>query len=199
MPTVLLVRHGSTDVIGRKVTGRLPGIWLDEIGRGQVRALAEHLATRGVSAIYSSPTERALETANAIARRLSLDVVVRPRLDELDFGEWSGLSLAELDSREDWKRFNVNRTGTRAPRGEHILDVQHRMVAEVEALRDNHADGAVVLVSHGDPLKTVIAYYLGLSLELLPRLEISPASVSELVLSDWGATLRSLNFTLAAG
>jgi broad specificity phosphatase PhoE len=111
----------------------------------------------------------------------------------MDFGEWSGRTLEELERSTPWKRFNVNRTGTRAPRGEHIIEVQQRMVAELEALREAHGDQTIVVVSHGDPLKTIIAHYVGISLDLLPRFDVAPASVTELVLDDWTATLRSLN------
>lgn len=195
MTTVLLVRHGATDVIGHRITGRLPGVHLNDVGRKQVHALGEHLARRKIAAVYTSPMERALETAHAIAARAGGEPRVRPGLTEMDFGSWSGLTLEELDGMLPWKRFNVNRTGVRAPGGEHIADVQQRMVSEMEALREHHRGELVVAVSHGDPLKTVLAHYLGFSLELLSRIDISPASVTELELGDFSATIRSLNVT----
>jgi probable phosphomutase (TIGR03848 family) len=191
--TVLLVRHGATDVVGKRVTGRLPGVHLNAQGREQVARLAERLRGRSIAAVYTSPMERAVETAAAIAERVGRSASVVEGLTEMDFGSWSGTPLEQLDRLEPWKRFNVNRTGTRAPGGEHIVEVQERMVVAIEALRERHREGTIVVVSHGDPLKTVVAYYVGFSLELLPRIDISPASVTELALGDWGPTLRTLN------
>lgn len=195
MATVLLVRHGLTDDIGRRLSGRTPGVHLTEEGRRQAEQLAERLARWNIAAVYTSPLERALETAAPTATRSGLEPVVRPRLNEMDFGAWSGMSFDELDGREDWKRFNVNRTGTRPPQGEHVIDVQRRMVVEMEELRDCGPSEVIVVVGHADPLKTVLAHYLGCSLELSSRIELSPASMTELYLDGWSTCVRSMNVT----
>ncbi len=193
MPTVLLVRHAETDEIGRRLSGRAPGVHLSETGRGQSQRLGERLAGKDIARVYTSPLERALETAAPLATRLGREPVVRPRLNEVDFGSWNGMSFEELGALEEWKRFNVNRTGVRPPQGEHVIDVQGRMVAEIEQLRDRHRSETVVVIGHADPLKTVVAHYLGLSLELMARVELSPASTTELYLDAWTTCVRSMN------
>lgn len=196
MAIVLLVRHGMTDTIGRSLSGRTPGVHLNDEGRRQAERLGEYLGRRNVAAIFVSPMERAVETAAPIAARTGQSPMVRPRLNEMDFGAWNGLTFGELDALEQWKRFNVNRTGVRPPGGEHVIDVQERMVAELEELRDRGPSEMVVMVGHADPLKTVLSYYLGFSLELLSRIELSPGSLSELFLDGWTTCVRSMNVTI---
>jgi broad specificity phosphatase PhoE len=110
-------------------------------------------------------------------------------------GSFEGETLADLDRREDWKRFNVFRGGTRAPGGELMIETQARMVRRIDALRQPHDGQVVALVSHADPLRAAIAHFLGISIDMLLRFEISPASVSVLELSDWGARVWCLNRT----
>jgi broad specificity phosphatase PhoE len=116
-------------------------------------------------------------------------------LGEMRLGAWEGKSLAELDQREDFKRFNTYRSGVRAPGGEMMLETQTRMVARLEALAHEHPDQTVAVVSHGDPLRAVVAHYLGMSLDHLLRFEISPASLSVLEAGEWGARITCLNDT----
>jgi broad specificity phosphatase PhoE len=193
MSTFLLVRHAVTDAIGQRLVGRLPRVHLTTEGREQARKLATTLETKSLVAVYTSPMERAIETATPIAAMLKQEPIVRPGLTEVDFGDWSGFTFQALDQLPDWKRFNTNRTGVRPPRGELVAEVQARMVAEVDLIRTMHPGGVVAVVSHGDPLKALVAYYLGLSLELLSRIDIAPASWSALSLEDWGASLLALN------
>lgn len=108
-------------------------------------------------------------------------------------GDWQGSEIAKLDEREDWRRFNTFRGGTRAPQGELMLETQTRMVRGVHALAAKHAAETVGVVSHADPLRALIAYFLGAPLDLMLRLEISPASVSVLELSDWTARFLCIN------
>jgi probable phosphoglycerate mutase len=195
MATVLLVRHAETGEIGRRLSGRTPGVHLSNEGLRQSERLGERLSGRDIAGVYTSPLERARETAAPIAARFGLEPIVRPPLNEMDFGSWNGMGFEELDALEAWKRFNVNRTGVRPPHGEHVIDVQARMVAEIDALREHHPSQTVVVVGHADPLKTVLAHYLGFSLELMSRIELSPASTTELYLDAWTTQLRSLNVT----
>src|SRR4051812_37079784 len=106
MTTLLLCRHGATDAIGKRIVGRIPGIDLNPHGVVQARELAAHLRALPVEAIYSSPLERCLQTAAPCAEALDLSVREHEGLNELDFGAWSGLTLAELDGIPEWKQFN---------------------------------------------------------------------------------------------
>jgi probable phosphoglycerate mutase len=192
---LLLVRHGSTDALGKLISGRAPGVPLNAAGRVEVDRLAARLGRTAVGAVYSSPIERCVETANALAAPHALGVTLRENLTEIDFGEWTGLSLAELERLPAFREFNLARSRARPPGGEHAAEVQARMVEELERIRHDHPNAIVVVVSHGDPLKTALGYYLGLPVDLLSRLEILPASLSALRLTLEQAVLLSFNDT----
>jgi probable phosphoglycerate mutase len=187
-----LVRHGSHGLLGRTLTGRMAGVNLSDHGRAEAAALAARL-TGGIAAIYSSPLERTVQTAEEIATRLELPVRVEPRLTEVDFGRWSGLSFDTLRDEKGWSEWNSFRSAARAPDGETIVEVQARIVAAMVDLRDRHGDRGVVLVSHGDVIKSALAYWAGIPLDLLRRIEISPASISKIALGERDVTILGIN------
>jgi broad specificity phosphatase PhoE len=195
MTTFLLIRHGDTDAIGSVMAGWTPGWHLNPRGRQRAEKLAERLAGVAIRAVYTSPLERAIETAEPIARGHGLELQHVPEIGEIHIGEWQGLTMQELDKREDWRRFNTFRCGTRAPGGELMLETQTRMVRQLDSLRSKHPDEIVALVSHGDPLRGALAYFLGIPLDLVLRLEVSPASLSIVQIHDWGARVLCLNDT----
>ena len=195
MTTFLLIRHATCDPVGRSIAGRLPGIALNAEGRGQATRLAERLRGVTLDAIYSSPIQRARETADAIATDRALVVNTAEELIELDFAAWSGRMLAELEDDEQWRRFNRLRSVTRASSGESMLNVQARAVALVERLRAEYPDGRVALVSHGDVIRGLIAHLAGIPLDLFQRLEIEPASVSVIGVDEHHIAVRCLNHT----
>ena len=194
MTTLLLVRHALCDPVGKAVAGRAPGVLLNETGRAQAERLSERLAGLPIEALYSSPLERARETARPIAERLGLEVRLAPELLELDFGEWTGLTFEEVRASAAWQQFNSFRSCTRIPGGELMLEVQARAVAALERLRERHA-GWVVAVSHGDVIRAAIAHYVGIPLDLVQRLEVGPASVSALSFDAGGVRILRLNDT----
>jgi probable phosphomutase (TIGR03848 family) len=193
MTTFLLIRHGETDELGKALSGRRPGVGLNAAGRRQAEQLAARLAGDGIAAVYSGPLERVRETARPLAERLSLEVRAASELDEIDLGEWSGQSFEALARRDDWRRFNAVRSCTRAPGGELMLEAQARAVALLQRLCGERPGAAVAAVSHADVIKAVLAYYLGLPLDLAQRLEVSPASVSVLALEEWGPRVLCVN------
>src|SRR5437016_2189088 len=107
MTTLLLIRHGETDAVGKSIMGWLPGWHLNATGKAQVQSLAQRLARVRIQAIYSSPLERAVETAEPIANSHQLESVRLQDLGELQMGAWEGKTLQELDQREDWRLFNA--------------------------------------------------------------------------------------------
>ena len=117
MTTFLLIRHAAHDLLGRRLAGRMPGVSLNGEGRRQVERLAERLAGASIRAVISGPLERARETAEPLARGLGLPVQISAAVDEIDFGEWTGLPFAELDQDPRWCWFNTFRSGARAPCG----------------------------------------------------------------------------------
>jgi broad specificity phosphatase PhoE len=191
--TFLLVRHAETDAVGRELAGRRPGVALNERGRAQAAALAERLAGSGATAVYSSPLERARDTATAVATRLAVPRHSVEALTEIDFGEWTGRAWDGLAGVERWSRFNSFRAGTPAPGGELALHAQARAVGALLELREAHADDAVVVVSHADVLKAVLGHFLGIPIDLQRRLVLAPASLSVLRVDAWDACVELVN------
>jgi probable phosphomutase (TIGR03848 family) len=195
MTTLLLIRHGHTDWIGRAIAGHTPGVALSADGRNQAERLVERLRAVPLAAIYSSPLQRTLETAQPLAQARNLPVQTRDRLIEVNFGEWTGMSMADLEKDPRWDRFNRLRSTARAPGGDLMLDVQSRMVDEMEELRLRHTGETIAVVSHQDSIKAALAHYLGVPLDLFHRFEIGPASVSVVQLADWGPRILAVNST----
>jgi broad specificity phosphatase PhoE len=197
MTTFLLVRHALCDPVGRSISGRQPGIHLNEAGRRQAERLAAWLEPIALDAIYSSPLERALETARPIGAAKGLNVQAAEAWNEIDFGDWTGRELADLDPIPEWRRFNTLRSSSTIPGGENMAEVLGRVLRELDRLTALHPASAacVAVVSHGDVLRTLLAYALGIPLDLLLRLEISPASISVLEVTGQGPRLLLLNGT----
>jgi broad specificity phosphatase PhoE len=184
-----LIRHASCAGLGQTLWGRTPGVCLNETGKTEAQRLAERLPGITLQAIYSSPLERALDTAETIARSMKLEVNKNPAFDEVDFGDWTGKSFEMLSSDERWRSFNSDRSTTRIPGGESFLEVQARVVTEIEKLSAQH-NAPVAIVSHADVIKAAIGYFTATPIDLLQRIEISPCSVS-IVAIDIG-TIRLL-------
>ena len=195
MTTFLLMRHGETDAAGKSIMGWQPGWHLNANGRKQVERLAARLAALPIRAIYTSPLERAVETAEAVGKPNGIVPRPHPDLGEFHAGEWEGEAIDDLDRRDDWRRFNHFRGGTRAPGGELAIEMQSRMIGRVQALAQEHEGETVGIVSHGDPLRAVVAFYMGIPIDMLLRFEVSPASVSVVELSEWGARVMCVNVT----
>jgi len=174
----LLIRHALTDAVGRFFAGRLPGIHLNETGREQARRLAKRLEPVPLTAIVSSPLERALETAAPIAVPRGLEVEVNAALTEIDIGEWTGREFTALDSSTEWQLYNRIPSLTTPPGGESLLDVQHRAVKAILALHGRFENGSIAVVSHGDVIRAILLHCLGMPIDCLDRFKVSPARIS---------------------
>lgn len=194
MTTFLLIRHGDSTAADR-IPGRLTGIHLSERGRGQAEALAELLAEINIRRIFHSPLDRTRETAQIIAERLKVPLEPCAEFLEVEFGDWTNQTFSHLETIEKWKLFHTYRIGTRIPNGELAVEVQTRFVSELERLREHFPDEIIAVVSHGDPIKSAIAYYAGIPLDFIMRFSISTASVSVLVLNYWGPDIVCINNT----
>jgi probable phosphoglycerate mutase len=191
--TFLLVRHAAHDWLGRGVAGRLPGVSLNAQGWLQAETLVQRLEGRPIHIIYSSPQPRAMQTVAALAGRRRLKVQVAPAFDEIDFGQWTGREFASLEGDPQWREWNEHRGSAKAPGGEAFIDTQQRAVHGIEQLRVRHPDRAVLVASHGDVIKAILATALGMSLDLLERFEIAPASVSVLEAGEHWVQARLVN------
>jgi probable phosphoglycerate mutase len=191
--TLFLVRHAAHDRLDRILCGRMPAVSLGATGQAQADAVAKRLARERVAAVFSSPLERARETAAPIAARLGLEVAVGDGINEIDCGEWTGASFDDLHRDERWHLWNRERAASTTPGGEAMADVQARALAAIEAWRRAYPDQAVVAVSHSDVIKAAVCGLLGLSLDRYHAFEIGPASVTTLVVWEGGGKVLHLN------
>jgi len=175
---LLLIRHGDTDVAGRVLTGRGGGVHLNARGRRQAAALPRRLDGAVIDALWTSPLERARETAAPLAEARGLAMEIVEPLQEVAYGQWQGRSTDELAGDPHWRRYNAYRSLYGVPGGESLAQVQCRMVEVLHRARAEHPHGCVAAVGHGDPLRALLAGALGVPLDLAARLEVSPASIS---------------------
>jgi probable phosphomutase (TIGR03848 family) len=194
MTRLLLIRHGANDAQKSGVlTGWTPGVHLNQAGRAQAQALAQRLASVEVAAVYASPLERTLETAEIVAVPHGLPVVVREDLGEVRIGRWTGQPLEKLRKRRLWRKVQFVPSVMRFPGGESFQEVQARAVAELERLCAEHPKQTVAAISHADVIKAAVAYTIGLPLDLFQRLVIAPASLTVLELGGLMPHLLCLN------
>jgi probable phosphomutase (TIGR03848 family) len=195
VPLLLLVRHAVTDATGRSLTGWTPGVHLSERGRGQARALAERLAPVPIVAMYSSPLERCLETAEPLAAQKRLSVTASDDLGEVRYGDWTGRSLAQLARTRLWKTVQQTPSNARFPNGESLLEVQERAAREVQRIGRTHPRGVVAAFSHADVIRLLVAHFAGVHVDHFQRLVISPASVTAMTLGDGIPRILRVNDT----
>ena len=193
---VLFVRHGQTPSTGQRLPGRAPGLHLSDAGRDQAAAAAARIGElKRVDAIYTSPLERARETAAPIGATRELKPTIDRALVECDFGEWTGGELKKLAKQPEWRTVQSYPSGFRFPGGESFLEMQDRMVATVQRLAQRHLGGVIVCVSHADPIKAAVAHALGTHLDLFQRIVISTCSVTAVAYRAGGPVVLTVNST----
>ena len=196
MTELLLIRHAVNDYVKTgRLAGWTPGVHLNDEGRAQAEALAQRLDGLPIHAIYSSPLDRALETAEPIARARQLTIRVVQGVGEVNYGEWTGGELKELAKHELWPIIQFVPSRARFPSGEGIATMQARAVEQCEALCRAHPEEVVAVVSHADVIKAIVAHYLGLHLDLFQRIDIAPASLTWLHLGKGTPRVVVLNDT----
>jgi len=196
---VLFVRHGTTPTTGKVLPGRARGLHLSERGREQAKRAAERIAELGkISAVYSSPLERARETAAPIARLTKNTTRIERGLIECDFGGWTGQSLRRLMKKPEWSQVQRTPSTFRFPAGESFVEMQTRMVSAVDAIRRRHPGRTIVCVSHADTIKAAVAHATGTPLDLFQRIVISTCSVTAIMYSDGGPIVLTVNSTGAS-
>ncbi len=194
--TVLLIRHGDNEwTESHKLAGRTPGVHLNEFGRQQAEALGKRLAEAKLSAIYASPLERTLETAQVIAQHHNLEVKIRPGIVEVDYGEWTGEPVKKLAKTKTWPVIQFYPSGAGFPNGETMYSMQTRCVQEINMLVANHRGETIAVVGHADLIKAAVAHYLGIHFDLFQRLVISTASVTAISFTPLGPRVLMVNDT----
>ena len=195
MPQLLLIRHGENEYTRRgRLAGYIRGVHLNERGQEQARELAESLKDAPVAAIYSSPLERAAETARPIASALGLKVVPEKGLKETDVGDWQGRSLARLALNRHWKIVLGAPSRARFPNGESFYECQTRVVSALDRIAALHKPRELIaVVFHADPIRLAVAHYLGLPLDHFQRLACDTGSVTLLAIGEGGGRLMWLN------
>ena len=193
MTLLLLIRHGENDYMLRRLTGRTAGISLNAKGQQQAQGLADALVHAPLRAIYASPLERAVETAQPLAQSHSLEIQVRTGLIEVDYGRFQGRTYKQLARTNLWKILLEKPSQIRFPDGETFSEVQQRVAAELETLvgewqarveAEKTADGnkveeaVIAVVAHADIVRLALAHYLNMPLDDFLRLMVGPASVS---------------------
>jgi probable phosphoglycerate mutase len=194
--TVVLVRHGQTTTTGQVLPGRAAGLHLSDEGRRQADHAAELIGDGPpIAALYTSPLERARETAAPIAAAVGQRAKVDRGLLECDFGDWTGEKLATLMKRPEWTTVQRSPSTFRFPGGESFTEMQARIVATLDRLRGAHPGATVVCVSHADPIKAAVANAIGTHLDLFQRIVISPCALSVLSWTGFGPVVLSVNAT----
>ena len=196
MPLILLIRHGENDYTKvHKLAGRLPGVHLNEQGQKQAQALGEALKDVQLKAIYSSPLDRAMETATPIASVRELEIIPEPDLLEVNVGKWQGKSLKVLRLMKVWKIVQNSPSRFRFPDGESFPEMQTRITGALEriAKKHNKPQDIVAVVFHSDPIKLAVAYFLGMPLDHFQRLGCDTGSLTAMYISEAGANLVKLN------
>ncbi len=197
MATLFLVRHGAHALLGKVLVGCTLEICLDGHGRAQAEALGRHFAGERVSAVQSSPRQRALQTARPIAEGTGHAIDIEQALDEIDCGEWSGRSFEELHADPTWQQWNRARSSTRPPGGESMLEVQRRIVAHLEGAHARDRDARTVIVSHADVIRAAVLHYLKRPIDAYHTFEIDPGSITTLAIDESGGKVLALNEAVA--
>lgn len=194
MTTVLLIRHAVNDYVKTgRLAGWTAGVHLNEEGKAQAQALGERLASVRLDALYASPLERTVETAQAIAEHQAVDITLNEGIGEVRYGDWEGMKISDLRHRKMWAIVQEYPSRAYFPKGETMRGVQTRIVNEIERLVAQHASQTIALVFHADLIKMAVAHYLGVHLDNFQRIVIAPASISTLQLGHGRPFIMGVN------
>ena len=181
MGSIIFLRHGQAkNNVERKLAGRTPGFPLTEQGIDQAQKAADFLQHMKISAIYTSPIERAKHTAEIVAEKTSLDVTIDDRLIELDMGKFTGMPYNEIFSKHGnvFLKFYSGELEIAHNGVETFTEVKKRVLGIVEHVMVNHPNQNVVLVTHMDPIKAMLSTVVDLSPNNLFELIIANASLN---------------------
>lgn len=196
MTLLLLIRHGENDYVKTgRMAGRIPGVHLNERGQNQAQALSDALLGTPIKAMYVSPLERAMETAQPISESHKLKIIQEPDLMDTNIGKWQGKSVKMLRLTKVWKIVQNAPSRFRFPEGESFPETQMRIVNVLERIiqKHNKPHDIVAVVFHADPIKLAVSHFLGLALDNFQRLGCDTGSLTALHANESGANLIKLN------
>lgn len=197
---LVLIRHAHSEANAAGIlSGRLPNVHLTEKGVEQSEQLAVRLGKFPVSNLRISPMERCFETISpwinliVLPNNPKFEPIIDQELTEVDYGSWSGKKLAVLSRNKMWKIVQESPSRMYFPKGEGIAQMQSRAMKSVHEAVSSKTNGAAVIVSHGDVIKSIVASALGMHLDEFQRVVIDPASVSILDYSSTKPRVLLLN------
>jgi probable phosphomutase (TIGR03848 family) len=190
---LLLIRHALTAHVGARLSGWTSGVHLSEEGRAQADALAARLKDVKIDAIYSSPLERAMQTAQPVARTHKLRIRQRDEIGEVHYGKLEGKTLKSLAKGNMWARLSAWPSDVRFPDGESLRETQERAVSAIERIRVDHPKQVVAVFSHGDWIRLGVAHYLGVHIDLYRRIGVDPVSISAISFHRYGPVVHRVN------
>lgn len=197
MPVILLIRHGDNDFLGKRLAGRLTGVDLNARGVQQAAAVADALGEAPITAVYSSPLERAVQTARPLAARLNLPLHIHAGLIEIDVGDWQGKSIRQLARTKLWKIVQQKPSEFCFPGGETFITARQRVVAALEEIKAGSGEkDMVACFSHSDTIKLAVSHYLAMPLDAFQRINVETASITALALREGNSFLITLNHVL---
>ena len=194
---LLLIRHGANESLGKYLPGRKPGIHLNLEGKTQAEMIAESLKDLRIDAIFSSPLERAMETAQPLGEILDLRVTPAPGLIEMETGTFTGIPFDKLKSMPEWIELKKSLTESGFPGGESFREAKDRVRQTLDDLKNNFAENAMVAVfSHADIIKMIISESLLMPFSKFTFFTVDPASVSVIMFFKGTNWLNGMNIPL---
>ena len=197
MTNFLLIRHAVNDWVSTgRLAGWTSGVHLNDYGKSQAEALGERLKKADLHCVYSSPLERTVETAEAIVKhRENLRVLTFEGVGEVRYGDWQGKKISKLSKDPLWKHVQFTPSRVQFPNGETMRGAQMRAVNAIEELHRRHPKETIAVVSHSDVIKMILTHFLGMHLDVFQRINVSPASISTLVLQEGRPFIHNINDT----
>jgi probable phosphoglycerate mutase len=192
--TIYLLRHGHSTANAKSIlAGRDASVSLSQRGLEQAQSVMQELESKKITNIFSSPMPRCLETVQPFASKAKLKIAKFDGLLEMEYGDWSGKKLLTLSRKKLWSEIQARPSLVRFPNGESFTEMQGRAL---ESIKEIAIPGKEILVcSHGDVIKAIVAGLLGLHLDNFQRLTIDPASITVISLSTNSAQIRLMNST----
>ncbi len=184
MAIILLIRHGENNWVGKRLAGRTPGVHLNDNGKKQAEAISNLLDRLPFNAIYSSPLERAVETAQPLADKISLTINIEDDLQEIDFGGWQGKTMKQLHRLKLWKTVQTEPEAMTFPGGESFQSAQKRLATCLLEINKKHSDQELVACfSHSDSIRLLVAYFLNMPLNAFQRISIDTTSITSIIIA----------------